>query len=119
MSRATYWQRGEAIDFKNESETAIEANEIVIFGQRIGVAGTTINPGEIGSLHVMGVYKMEKAAEEIAAGADVYLDPSGKVTIKAETEAEEEGEPTPHVKAGFAIEKAEADDTYAVVKINA
>ena len=119
MGKATYWQRGETIDFKNETGAKIEANTIITLGSRVGIAGTDINPGEVGSLHVTGVFKMDKIAEEIAAGSDVYLDPSGKITKAANTPGEEEGPETPHVKAGFAAEKAETSDAYAIVKINA
>ena len=118
MGKATYWQRGETIDFKNETGAKIEANTIITLGSRVGIAGTDINPGEVGSLHVAGVFKMDKIAEEIAAGSDVYLDPSGKITKAASTPGEE-GPKTPRVKAGFAAEKAETSDTYAIVKINA
>lgn len=119
MSKAMYWQRGESIDYVNGGSDAIAANTVVILGQRIGVAGEDIPVGATGSLHVTGVFKMEKAAEEITAGTEVYLDPSGKITAAASTPGEEEGEPTAHVKAGFVIEKAASADTYAVVKINA
>ena len=37
MSKAAYWQRGEAIDFTNTTGEKIEANEIVTVGALIGV----------------------------------------------------------------------------------
>lgn len=114
MGKATYWQRGETIDFKNETGAKIEANTIITLGSRVGIAGTDINPGEVGSLHVTGVFKMEKVAEEeIEAGTEVYLDSDGKITA-------EDGTPDPgYVKAGFAAKTAASTDTYAIVKINA
>lgn len=108
-TKATYWQRGETIDFKNAGDTIIPANTIVKIGARIGVAGTDINPGEIGTLHVAGIFKMEKVTGEITVGAEVYLDTDGKITT-------DKGENT---LAGFATEKAESDDAFAIVKINA
>ena len=67
MSKAEYWQRGEAIDFVNSTDAKIEANQIVTFGNRVGVAGTPIEVGETGSLHVFGVFEMpKKEGEEIA-----------------------------------------------------
>lgn len=119
MGKAAYWQRGETIDFKNETGSKIEANTVITLGARIGIAGTDIIPGEVGTLHITGVFRMEKASEEIAAGSEVYLDPSGKITKASSTPGEEEAPATQHVKAGFTIQKAETDDTYAVVKINA
>ena len=55
MSKAAYWQRGETLDYKNQTDTRIDANTIIPIGERIGVAGTDILPGELGSLHVTGV----------------------------------------------------------------
>ena len=38
MGKAAYWQRGEAIDFKNETGSKIEANTVITLGSRIGIA---------------------------------------------------------------------------------
>ena len=64
MGKAEYWQRGETLDYKNTGTATIEANTVVIFGNRIGVAGTDILPGEVGSLHVTGVFEMTKTASD-------------------------------------------------------
>ena len=48
MSKAAYWQRGETLDYKNNTDTKIEANTVISFGSHIGVAGTDILPGELG-----------------------------------------------------------------------
>ena len=61
MGKAAYWQRGEAIDFKKETGSKIEANTVITLGARIGIAGTDIIPGEVGTLHITGVFRMEKA----------------------------------------------------------
>ena len=39
---ATYWQRGEAIDYKNETAAVIPANTLLIVGSVLGVAGMDI-----------------------------------------------------------------------------
>ena len=39
---AEYIQRGESLDYKNETAKQINAGEVVVFGTRIGIAGTTI-----------------------------------------------------------------------------
>lgn len=73
MSKATYWQRGEALDYKNTTDKLIEAGEIITFGSRIGIAGTTIPPGEKGTIHVEGTYKMpKKSGESITIGTAVF-----------------------------------------------
>ncbi|MCM1026097.1 MAG: DUF2190 family protein [Roseburia sp.] len=108
MSKAEYWQRGEVIDFTNSTEAKIEANEIVVFGKRLGVAGTPIEVGETGSLHVFGVFEMPKAeSEAITEGATVYYDAeAGAITATA-------GD----ITAGYATEAAAAADTTVKVKL--
>lgn len=106
MSKAVYWQRGESLDYKNNGDAVIEANTIIDLSTRIGVAGTFINPGDSGSLHVTGVYEIAKTgAGEIAMGAAVYFDGTG-IT------GENKGTP-----AGYAAAPAGADATVVLVKL--
>lgn len=124
MSKAAYWQRGEALDYTNTGTKKIEANTVIVLGGRIGVAGMEISPGELGTLHVTGVYSIPKGKEEISAGADVYYsEADGVITTKATTtipgEGEDESSTVNNVKAGFACEGASASDTTVLVKINA
>lgn len=108
MGKAAYWQRGEALDYLNATDKTIEANTVVSFGGRIGVAGTDILPGEVGSLHVTGVFEMPKSAgAEIEMGADVYFDGEGI------TDTEGEGA----VPAGYAAQAVAAEDTVILVKL--
>jgi len=110
MSKAAYWQRGEALDYVNAGTEKIEANTVIVLGSRIGVAGMEISPGETGTLHVTGVYSMPKGNVEISAGADVYYsETDGEITTTSDG----------NVKAGFACEAAAASDTAVLVKINA
>ena len=108
MSKAEYCQRGEAMDFVNGSDAKIEANQIVTFGNRVGVAGTPIEIGETGSLHVFGVFEMpKKADEEIAAGAAAYYDPDAEAITATAGD----------ITAGYATEAAAAADTTVKVKL--
>ena len=105
MAKASFWQRGESLDYKNGTDAVIEANTVIDLTTRIGVVGTTINPGEIGSLHVEGIYQLPKTGTaEIAIGAAVTFDGSGITT----------GTGTP---AGYAAETAAADDKTILVKL--
>lgn len=107
MAKATYWQRGESLDYTNDGTSVIEANTIIAVGSRIGVAGTSINPKETGSLHVTGVYEIAKTGSaEIAQGTAVYFDGTG-ITATA-------GSNTP---AGYAAATSGADDTVVLVKL--
>lgn len=105
MSKATYWQRGESLDYVNSGDTVIEANTIVALGTRIGVVGTDINPKERGSLHVTGVYEIAKAGGAISMGAAVYFNGTAITT-------ENSGTP-----AGYAAADAKAEDSVVLVKL--
>ncbi len=108
MSKATYWQRGETLDYKNTTDSKIEANSILCFGSRIGIAGTDILPGELGSLHVTGVFEMPKTSTEaIEMGTEVYFDGNGVTNTKSDD--------TP--LAGYAVQAAAASDTVILVKL--
>lgn len=109
MAKATYWQRGDTIDYKNATEAAIPANTIISLGTRIGVAGTDIAVGEVGSLHVAGVFSIDKAeSEKITAGEYVYFDAeTGKITKTGEGK----------VPAGYAIAEAAESDAAVLVNI--
>lgn len=117
MSKAAYWQRGETIDYKNTGSTAIEANSVIVLGQRIAVAGMTIQPGETGSLHVKGIYQFEKDEGEIEAGAEVYYSAEEKMTASATSG--EGSAAVSNLLAGFAAEAAAAADKTVLVSINA
>lgn len=106
MSKATYWQRGESLDYINSGDAVIEANTIIDLATRIGVAGTDINPGEKGSLHVTGVYEIQKTGTDaIAMGAAVYFDGTGITGATGGT------------PAGYAAADAKAGDTVILVKL--
>lgn len=107
MSKATYWQRGESLDYVNSTAVAIEAGTVIALSGRIGVAGTAINPGEKGSLHVTGVYEIRKTGTSgIAMGAAVYFDGTG-ITDAA----------SGNTPAGYAARAAEAGDAAVLVKL--
>lgn len=107
MTKATYWQRGESLDYINETNEVIEANTIIALSERIGVAGTSINPGEKGSIHVTGFYEIKKTGTDaIAQGATVYWDGTG-ITGVADN----------NTVAGYAAQNAGAGDMTVLVKL--
>lgn len=108
MSKAAYWQRGETLDYRNDTDTKIEANTVISFGSHIGVAGTDILPGELGSLHVMGVFEIPKTdATVIEMGTEVYFDGEGITATKGDNA----------IMAGYAAQAAAAADTVILVKL--
>ena len=98
MAKAIYKQRGEALDYTNNTGADVEAGDVVVMGGIIGVAGTNIPVGATGSLHVMGVYVFPKGTGAIAAGTALRWD--------AITGQAVEGDGVP---LGYAAEDAEAD----------
>lgn len=114
MTKATYWQRGETLDYKNTTDTTIEANTVISFGGHIGIAGTDIFPGELGSLHVTGVFEIPKTTTEtIEMGTVVYFDGEGITNVEDDGETS----PTAYPLAGYAAQAAAASDTVILVKL--
>lgn len=61
---AEYVQRGETMGYKNTTDTPIPCDTVVAVGGRIGVTGGEIKPGELGSLHMVGVFKIPKTGTD-------------------------------------------------------
>lgn len=104
--KAIYIQRGDVIDFKNETAANIETGDVVTLGSRIGVAVADIPIGATGSVSTSGVYEIE--AETTAAfnvGQAIYFE-DGKLTATSGS-----------VSAGFAVASKLAVTAKARVKI--
>lgn len=112
-TKAEYLQRGEALDYTNGTEETIKAGVIVPVGTRIGVAGCDIPPGQVGSLHMVGVFRIAKTGTAaIAMGQTVYFDGTG-ITGAAAT-----GDEDTSIEVGYAAAPADAADTEVLVKIS-
>lgn len=79
MSLASYWQRGETLDYTNKTGQTIENGAIIIANTIVGVAGDKIPHNSTGPLEVTGVFSMLKTdkTEEISLGEKVYFDGTG------------------------------------------
>ena len=105
--QSLYVQRGEAIDYLNSTEADIKANDIVTIKTRIGIAGTDIPVGSVGSLHVIGVFDLPAtAAETYEVGDNIYFK-DGLVT-SVDTGA---------VPAGWVVEPKATSKNMARIKI--
>ena len=95
--KATYWQKGETLDFTPEEN--VEAGTVLSIGGRIGVAAADIAAGQLGHVHMVGVFRMDKAkTEAISMGASVYYDEeAGAITAAASRETTEGERPLPQV----------------------
>lgn len=125
MASADYWQRGETLDYINGTGAKINAGDILLLGDRLGVAGCDIPDGAAGSVHVTGVFKMPKdygdSGKALAIGQAVYWDDTNGC-IKAAVAQEVSGgsvstEATP--VHGYAAAPALTTDQTAYIKINA
>lgn len=105
---ATYWQRGEAIDYKNETGAKIPADTVLIIGSVLGVAGGDITDGEVGAVHVNGVFEIPKKAT-------VALTAGQKVTFTDKDGIDAAGDGA--VVYGYATQAAAASDATAIVKL--
>lgn len=106
---AEYVQRGETLDYRNATNKVIPCDTVVAVGGRIGVTGGEIKPGELGSLHMVGVFKLPKTGTDaIEMGAAVHFDGAGITATAAE------GTTTP---AGYAAAPNEASDKFVLVKL--
>lgn len=107
MAQAKYVQRGETIDFINNTSANIVAGEIVSLSSRIGIAATAIPVGTKGAINVMGVYDLPAlTTEALTVGQPVYYK-DGKVQV-TETDA---------IPAGWIVEPKSQTGTIARVKI--
>lgn len=107
MAKATYWQKGESINFVNTTEKEIEANTIIPFGKRLGIAGTIIIPGETGTLIMCGVFEVPKGEGEITEGTMLYYDPDTQTVTATEKD----------IIAGYAVKTAAASETTIAIKL--
>ena len=103
---AGFWyQRGEALDYKNTGDTMIEAGTIITIGERIGIAGGDIAPGAVGAIHVEGVFA--KGADALTIGTPVTIT-DGTAAAAGSGSGN-----------GYVAADAAATDSTVLVKINA
>ena len=114
MTKATYLQRGEALDYTNATTDIIEAGSVIAVGSHIGIAGTDIEPNAVGSIHVVGCFEIAKttASDVIDQGTPVYFDGTGITT----TAPSGDGKITTPI--GYAAAASAATDTAVLVKLN-
>lgn len=82
MAKASYIQKGDAIDYTNAAETTIEYHEVVVIGSIIGVAQEPIPKGSTGAVSIEGVYNLPTSESDIAVGTPVYWDASAGKAVK-------------------------------------
>ena len=105
---AVYWQKGESLDYLNETEAGIPAGTVLLLGAHIGVAGTEIPAGGTGSVHMTGVFEIDKkAGTALELGDPVKFDETDGIDKDADGTA----------TVGYAAKAAEAEEKTALVKL--
>lgn len=111
--RAEYWQKGGTLDYKNNTNSSIQAGTVVKIQDRIGIAGDDIQPGRTGSLVVEGCFKMPKASgETYEVGENLYMDEENNCVTKVSG-----SDDITNTAVGYAAVTAKTTDTYAAVKL--
>ena len=107
MAVATYWERGESIDYLNTGTDLIKFGDVVELGTgHVGVAGCDIGVGETGSLHVIGAYWLPSGGAAFAVGDEAFWDAAAGQVVASGT-----------TSAGWVIKAATASDITVLVKI--
>ena len=128
MATAAFWQRGDAIDYTNGSGSDIEANEIILAGSLLGIAGTDIPDGATGSLIISGIFELPKdyaaSGKALTLGQKVEWDDTNSYIVAA-TEQEvgtggDAGKVTTEAGPvhGICVAAAASADQTCYVKIN-
>lgn len=104
---ATFVQRGEAVDFTPSRNVA--AGDVLMFAGVAGIVKIPVRAGELGALHLSGVYDVAKGTDSLAAGDKVYWN---HLTEQATADAEN------HVFLGVASAHAPAASAKVRVILN-
>lgn len=125
MATATFYQRGESIDYTNSGASKISAGTIVLIGARVGVAAGDIAAGATGALHVEGIFEVPKeyadSGKAFTLGQAVYWDNTNSIFKAAVAQVVAEGAVTTEASAinGYVVAAAASAAKTALVKINA
>ena len=104
---AQYFQKGETLDYTPEE--AVKGGSVVSLKTRIGIVAADTAAKELGQLHVVGVFRMDKEeSKEVKLGDALYYKTDGdKITTDAES----------NIPAGYAAAASAATDTDVLVNI--
>lgn len=81
--KAVFVQLGQAIDFIPSRDVA--AGEILVCNGMAGAVKIPVKSGELGALHLSGIYDIDKAPVAINAGDKVYFDTATSQATSADS----------------------------------
>lgn len=116
--KATFIQPGNSIEYKNSGSNKIVYGSIVKLGSdRVGIAASDIAAGEVGTLHLCGVFTCPKVTGAVTIGTKLYyLEASDALTTSAsQTVGQDTVNNNP---VGWAVAAAASGDESATVKLN-
>jgi len=103
-------QAGKNIDYTNGTGSAIAAGDLVIIGQRVGVALVDIAAGATGAVAMEGVYEVDKEALlAVTQGDLLYCDATSGELDKTALD---------QTLAGYAFASEATSTTTVKVKLN-
>ena len=104
--QARFIHDGKSIDFF--PDTTIPAGSVIVLGSLVGVTKLDIPAGQLGAVHVVGVYDIVKGNVAIPLGSKVYWDASNKQAVLTSTG---------NTLLGVAVVAAIAEDTLVRVRL--
>jgi predicted RecA/RadA family phage recombinase len=104
--QARFVHDGKAIDFF--PETDIPAGTVIVHGSLVGVTKLDIGAGQLGAVHVVGVFDVEKSNVAIPLGSKVYWDATAKKAVL---------NTTGNILLGVAITAVTAEDVSVRVRL--
>ncbi len=105
---AKYVHKGDSIDYTPAE--FVNAGDVVVQENLVGVARLDIQAETLGSLAVVGVFDVTKDSSEVATGSAVYWDDTDKNATSTATE---------NYYLGKAVAGATSDDEVVRVLLNA
>lgn len=109
MAKAIYVNKGDTLNYMNPSATdKISAGDVIVIGSKVVVSGCDIAAGEVGTVHVSGVYELPISALAVNVGDTVYWDSVNSVVTKTATS---------NTEIGYAVETVANTATKIKVKL--
>ena len=108
---AVYIQKGDRIDYKNDTSAVIKSGDVVALGtNRIAVADCQIEVGAVGTLALTGVWEFPAdTSAAIEFGALAYWDATNKKMKAAQSASE--------IPAGICVQKKESSGATVLVRL--
>jgi len=107
--KAKFIQEGKSIDYTPGSD--VNAGDVVVQKDLVGVAKLDIVANTLGALAVVGVFDIQKANEAFSAGDEVYWDADGDPYGGDAGTGAATGTAAGNVSMGYALADAGATDT--------